>query len=78
VAAFYGGYRGADIDTLCSSCSAILSAGHGVLDVEALELVGARCTGRLTWCDILSSSVIIAAIRVLTLSIVVADIIANH
>jgi hypothetical protein len=32
---------GADVDTLHSSCSLILSAGCGVLDVEAAELVGA-------------------------------------
>jgi hypothetical protein len=56
---------GADIDTLHSSCSAILFAGHGVLDVEAVELVGARCTGRLMWCGVLSSFVITVAIRVL-------------
>jgi hypothetical protein len=65
---------GADTDTLHSSCSVILSARCGVLDVE---VAGARCTGRLTLCGILSSSVIAATIRVLTLSIAVADIIAD-
>jgi hypothetical protein len=32
---------GADVDTLCSSCSVILYACCGVFDVEAIELVGA-------------------------------------
>jgi hypothetical protein len=32
---------GADADTLHSSCSIILSACYGVLDVEAAEVVGA-------------------------------------
>jgi hypothetical protein len=32
---------GADADTLCSSCSVILTAGCGVLHVEATEPVGA-------------------------------------
>jgi hypothetical protein len=68
---------GADADTLHSSCSIILSACYGVLDVEAAEVVGARCTGRLTSCGILSSSIIAAAIRVLTLPIAVTCIIAN-
>jgi hypothetical protein len=68
---------GADADTLCSSCSVILSTGCGVLDVEAAEAVGVRCTSRLTSCGILSSSVIAVAIRVLALCIAVADIIAN-
>jgi hypothetical protein len=52
---------GAEADTLCSSCSVILSAGHGVLDVEAAG--GAQCTDRLTSCGILSSSVIAACCR---------------
>jgi hypothetical protein len=47
----------------------------GVLDVEAA--VGARCTGRLTSCGILSSFVIASVIRFLTLFIAVGDIIAN-
>jgi hypothetical protein len=68
---------GADVDTLCSSCLVILSAGCEVLDVEAAEPVGARCTGRLTSCGILSCFVIAFVIRVLTLSIAVVDIIAD-
>jgi hypothetical protein len=32
---------GADADTLCSSCSVILSTGCGVFDVEAGKSVGA-------------------------------------
>jgi hypothetical protein len=68
---------GADADTLHSSCSVILSAGRGVLDVEAAEPVEARCTGRLTSWGILSCSVIADVIRVLTLSIAVVDIIAD-
>jgi hypothetical protein len=64
--------RGAVADTLCSSCFVILFAVCGVLDVEA---AGARCTGRLTPCGILSSSVIAAGIRVLALFIEIADII---
>jgi hypothetical protein len=71
-----GGYWGAEADTLYSSCLVILSAGYGVLDVEA-AVAGARCTGRLTSCGILSSSVIATAIRVLSLSIAVADIITD-
>jgi hypothetical protein len=69
--------RGVDADTLCSSCSVILSMGCGVLNVEAAELVGARCTGRLTSCGSLSSYVIASTIRVLIISITVVDIIAD-
>jgi hypothetical protein len=69
--------EGVDDDTLCSSCSVILSVGCGVLDDEAAKIVGARCTGRLMSCGILSSFVIVVAIRVLHLSIAVADIIAD-
>jgi hypothetical protein len=68
---------GVDADTLCSSCPVILSAGCGVLDVEATELVGARCTSRLMSCGILSSSIIAAVIRVLALYIAVTDIIVD-
>jgi hypothetical protein len=68
---------GADVDTLHSSCLVILSAGCGVLDIEAAQPVGAQCTGRLTSLGILSSFVIAVAIRVLVIFIVVADIIAN-
>jgi hypothetical protein len=71
---FAATFLGADTDTLCSSCSVILSVGCGVLDVGA---VGARCSGRLITCGILSSSIIAYAIRVLALSIAVADIIAD-
>jgi hypothetical protein len=46
-----------------------------VLDVEAAVAVGTRCTDKLTSCGILSSFVIAAMIRVLALSIAVADII---
>jgi hypothetical protein len=69
--------RGVDADTLCSSCSVILSVGCGVLDVEVAKPVGARCTSRLMSRGILASSVIVVAIRVLALSIAVADIIAD-
>jgi hypothetical protein len=55
---------GVDADTLHSSCSIILSAECGVLDVEPAELVGARCTVRLMSWGILSSSIIVVAIRV--------------
>jgi hypothetical protein len=67
---------GAEADTLCSSFSVNLFMGCGVLDVEAAA-AGARCTGRLTLCGILSSSVIASVIIFLTLFIVVGDIIAN-
>jgi hypothetical protein len=69
--------KGVEADTLCSSYSVIPSVGCGVLDVEATAVVGARYTSRLTSCIILSSSIIAAMIRVLALSIAVADSIVD-